>query len=122
MLQHFIAKVHEKLFIKPSPRVLVCVPCRSTQVERRAIRESVLGAGARDVKLIEEPMAAAIGAGLPVEEASGNMVVDMSTTILPLASSTGSPAPMAAAIGSSINLTSLAPAPRTDSLIALLST
>ncbi len=77
MLQHFIAKVHEKLFIKPSPRVLVCVPCRSTQVERRAIRESVLGAGARDVKLIEEPMAAAIGAGLPVEEASGNMVVDI---------------------------------------------
>ena len=77
MLQHFIAKVHEQRFIKPSPRVLVCVPCRSTQVERRAIRESVLGAGARDVKLIEEPMAAAIGAGLPVEEASGSMVVDI---------------------------------------------
>ena len=77
MLQHFIAKVHEQRFIKPSPRVLVCVPCRSTQVERRAIRESVLGAGARDVKFIEEPMAAAIGAGLPVEEASGNMVVDI---------------------------------------------
>ena len=71
MLQHFIATVHEQRFIKPSPRILVCVPCRSTQVERRAIRESVLGAGARDVKLIEEPMAAAIGAGLPVEEASG---------------------------------------------------
>lgn len=77
MLQHFIAKVHEQRFIKPSPRVLVCVPCRSTQVERRAIRESVLGAGARDVKLIEEPMAAAIGAGLPVEEAVGSMVVDI---------------------------------------------
>ena len=77
MLQHFIAQVHEQRWIKPSPRVLVCVPCRSTQVERRAIRESVLGAGARDVKLIEEPMAAAIGAGLPVEEASGNMVVDI---------------------------------------------
>ena len=77
MLQHFIAKVHEKLFIKPSPRVLVCVPCRSTQVERRAIRESVLGAGARDVKLIEEPMAAAIGAGLPISEATGSMVVDI---------------------------------------------
>jgi len=77
MLQHFIAKVHEKLFIKPSPRVLVCVPCRSTQVERRAIRESVLGAGARDVKLIEEPMAAAIGAGLPVTEPTGSMVVDI---------------------------------------------
>ena len=56
MLQHFISKVHEQRFIKPSPRVLVCVPCRSTQVERRAIRESVLGAGARDVKLIEEPI------------------------------------------------------------------
>ena len=64
MLQHFITKVHEQRFIKPSPRVLVCVPCRSTQVERRAIRESVLGAGARDVKLIEEPMAAALGAWL----------------------------------------------------------
>ena len=76
MLQHFIAKVHEQRFIKPSPRVLVCVPCRSTQVERRAIRESVLGAGARDVKLIEEPMAAAIGAGLPVEEAVGEQARD----------------------------------------------
>ena len=49
MLQHFIAKVHEQRFIKPSPRVLVCVPCRSTQVERRAIRESVLGAGASGI-------------------------------------------------------------------------
>lgn len=78
MLQHFIHKVHEsKLFLSPSPRVLVCVPCGSTQVERRAIRESALGAGARDVYLIEEPMAAAIGAGLPVEKASGSMVVDV---------------------------------------------
>ena len=77
MLQHFIAKVHEKLFIKPSPRVLVCVPCRSTQVERRAIRESVLGAGARDVKLIEEPMAAAIGIGIDVSKPVGNMIVDV---------------------------------------------
>jgi len=78
MLQHFIHKVHEsKLFLRPSPRVLVCVPCGSTQVERRAIRESALGAGARDVYLIEEPMAAAIGAGLPVEKASGSMVVDV---------------------------------------------
>jgi rod shape-determining protein MreB len=57
--------------------VLVCVPCKSTQVERRAIRESAYGAGARDVRLIEEPMAAAIGAGLSVEEASGSMVVDI---------------------------------------------
>lgn len=77
MLQHFIAKVHRHSFIRPSPRVLVCVPCMSTQVERRAIRESAYGAGARDVRLIEEPMAAAIGAGLSVEEASGSMVVDV---------------------------------------------
>ena len=49
MLQHFINKVHENSFIQPSPRVLVCVPCKSTKVERRAIRESVLGAGAREV-------------------------------------------------------------------------
>ena len=77
MLQHFIHKVHENKFLRPSPRVLVCVPCGSTQVERRAIRESAAGAGARDVYLIEEPMAAAIGAGLPVSEASGSMVLDI---------------------------------------------
>ena len=77
MLQHFIARVHESRFIRPSPRVLVCVPCMSTQVERRAIRESALSAGAREVRLIEEPMAAAIGAGLDVEEATGCMVVDV---------------------------------------------
>lgn len=77
MLQHFIHKVHENKVFRPSPRVLVCVPCGSTQVERRAIRESALGAGAREVYLIDEPMAAAIGAGLPVEEASGSMVVDI---------------------------------------------
>ncbi len=77
MLQHFISKVHENNFIKPSPRVLICVPCKSTQVERRAIRESALGAGAREVHLIDEPMAAAIGAGLPVEEANGSMVIDI---------------------------------------------
>lgn len=77
MLQHFINKVHVNNFLKPSPRVLICVPCGSTQVERRAIRESALGAGAREVFLLEEPMAAAIGAGLPVEEANGSMVVDI---------------------------------------------
>ena len=77
MLQHFIRKVHQSTFLTPSPRVLVCVPCMSTQVERRAIRESAEGAGAREVFLIEEPMAAAIGAGLPVEEAQGSMVVDI---------------------------------------------
>ena len=74
MLKHFVQRVHDDSFVRPSPRVLVCVPCQSTQVERRAIRESVLKAGAREVRLIEEPMAAAIGAGLPVEEASGSMV------------------------------------------------
>ncbi|WP_101757621.1 rod shape-determining protein [Oceanicoccus sp. KOV_DT_Chl] len=77
MLQHFISKVHQNSFIRPSPRVLICVPCKSTQVERRAIRESALSAGAREVRLIEEPMAAAIGAGLSVEEATGSMVVDI---------------------------------------------
>lgn len=77
MLQFFIHKVHENKLFLPSPRVLVSVPCGSTQVERRAIRESALGAGARQVFLIEEPMAAAIGAGLPVEEPSGSMVVDI---------------------------------------------
>ena len=77
MLQHFIKQVHDNNYFRPSPRVLVCVPCGSTQVERRAIKESALGAGAREVYLIEEPMAAAIGAGLPVSEATGSMVVDI---------------------------------------------
>ncbi len=77
MLQHFIKQVHRSRFLRPSPRVLVCVPCGSTQVERRAIKESAEGAGARDVFLIEEPMAAAIGAGLPVHEARGSMVLDV---------------------------------------------
>jgi rod shape-determining protein MreB len=77
MLQHFIKQVHDNNYFRPSPRVLVCVPCGSTQVERRAIKESALGAGAREVYLIDEPMAAAIGAGLPVSEATGSMVVDI---------------------------------------------
>ena len=77
MLKHFIKKAHKSRFLRPSPRVLVCVPAGSTQVERRAIKESAEEAGARDVYLIEEPMAAAIGAGLPVSEASGSMVVDI---------------------------------------------
>ena len=70
-------QVHSNSFMRPSPRVLVCVPVGATQVERRAIRESAQGAGAREVFLIEEPMAAAIGAGLPVSEATGSMVVDI---------------------------------------------
>jgi rod shape-determining protein MreB and related proteins len=77
MLKQFIKMVHPRGILKPSPRIIICVPCGSTQVERRAIRESALGAGASDVYLIEEPMAAAIGAGLPVSEASGSMVVDI---------------------------------------------
>ncbi len=77
MLQHFIRKAHKSTFFTPSPRVLVCVPCASTQVERRAIKESALGAGARQVYLIEEPLAAAIGAGISVNEAFGSMVVDI---------------------------------------------
>jgi rod shape-determining protein MreB len=77
MLQHFIRKVHDNSWMRPSPRVLICVPCGSTQVERRAIKESAYGAGAREVFLIEEPMAAAVGSGMPVGEARGSMVVDI---------------------------------------------
>ncbi len=77
MLQYFINQVHTNSFIRPSPRVLVCVPVGATQVERRAIKESAFGAGAREVYLIDEPMAAAIGANLPVSEATGSMIVDI---------------------------------------------
>lgn len=76
MLQHFIKKVNEGRFMA-APRVLVSVPCKATEVEKRAIRESVLSAGAREVRIIEEPMVAAIGAGLDVEKARGSMVVDI---------------------------------------------
>jgi rod shape-determining protein MreB len=77
MLKQFIKKVHDNKLFSPSPRIIICVPCGSTQVERRAIRESAIGAGAGQVYLIEEPMAAAIGADLPVAEATGSMVVDV---------------------------------------------
>ena len=77
MLKQFIKRVHESRLFSPSPRIVICVPSGSTQVERRAIRESALGAGASQVYLIEEPMAAAIGAGLPVGEARGSMVIDV---------------------------------------------
>jgi rod shape-determining protein MreB len=77
MLKYFIRKVHKSRFLRPSPRVLICVPCGSTQVERRAIKESAEEAGAREVFLIEEPMAAAIGAGIPIHEARGSMVIDI---------------------------------------------
>src|ERR1700738_5648178 len=77
MLQYFINKVHGNRFLRPSPRVLVCVPYGSTQVGRRAIKESAEGAGARTVDIVPEPMAAAVGAGLPVHEARGSMVLDI---------------------------------------------
>ncbi|SEA55276.1 rod shape-determining protein MreB [Desulfuromusa kysingii] len=76
MLRYFIRKVHNrKNLIRP--RIVICVPSGITQVEKRAVRESAESAGAREVYLIEEPMAAAIGAGLPITEASGNMIVDI---------------------------------------------
>jgi rod shape-determining protein MreB len=77
MLQYFIKKVHGNRFLQPSPRVLVCVPFGATQVEKRAIRESAEGAGARNVAIVTEPMAAAVGAGLPTGEARGSMVLDI---------------------------------------------
>ena len=77
MIKQFIKKVHDSRLLSPSPRIIICVPCGSTQVERRAIRDAALAAGASQVFLIEEPMAAAIGAGLPVAEATGSMVVDI---------------------------------------------
>ena len=76
MLRYFIQKVHNrKTFVRP--RMVICVPSGITQVERRAVRDSAENAGAREVYLIEEPMAAAIGVGLPVEEPGGSMVVDI---------------------------------------------
>jgi rod shape-determining protein MreB len=69
--------VHPRSLLTPSPRIIICVPCGSTQVERRAIKDAAEAAGATAVYLIEEPMAAGIGAGLPVSEASGSMVVDI---------------------------------------------
>lgn len=78
MIQYFIKKAFgSRSLFAPSPRILICVPCGSTQVERRAIREAALGAGASAVYLIEEPMAAAIGAGLMVSQPTGSMVVDI---------------------------------------------
>ncbi|MCL2308919.1 MAG: rod shape-determining protein [Proteobacteria bacterium] len=78
MLKEFIKKALQRRFqFAPNLRIIICVPCGSTQVERRAIRESALEAGASKVYLIEEPMAAAIGANLPISEATGSMVVDI---------------------------------------------
>jgi rod shape-determining protein MreB len=77
MLKHFIKKVNPARLFSFNPRIVICVPYGSTQVERRAIREAAYGAGASKVELIEEPMAAAIGANLPIEEPTGSMVVDI---------------------------------------------
>ena len=77
MLKSFIKKVHTPSIFTPRPRIVICVPYGSTQVERRAIKESAEAAGAKQVYLIEEPMAAALGAGLPVSEAAGSMVIDI---------------------------------------------
>ena len=76
MIKHFIKKVHKRRAFA-NPRILICVPTGSTPVERKAIQDSALAAGARRVQLIEEPIAAAIGAGLPISDATGSMVVDI---------------------------------------------
>ena len=76
MIKHFIKKVHKRSTFA-NPRILICVPTGSTPVERKAIQDSALAAGARRVQLIEEPIAAAIGAGLPISEATGSMVIDI---------------------------------------------
>jgi rod shape-determining protein MreB len=76
MLRYFIQKVHRRTFLA-KPRVVVCVPSGITGVEQRAVEEATISAGARSAYIIEEPMAAAIGAGLPVHEPTGNMVVDI---------------------------------------------
>jgi rod shape-determining protein MreB and related proteins len=75
MLRHFIGKVHNRKWIRP--RVVIAVPSGITEVEKRAVKESAAHAGAREVYLIEEPMAAAIGVGLPVQDAAGNMIIDI---------------------------------------------
>jgi len=76
MLKYFIAKSTEKMTLV-RPRIIICVPSGITEVERRAVREAAQSAGAREIFLIEEPIAAAIGAGLPITEPTGNMIVDI---------------------------------------------
>ena len=76
MMRHFINRAHNRQTLV-KPRIIICVPSGITEVEKRAVRDSALAAGAREVFLIEEPMAAAIGAGLPITEPGGNMVVDI---------------------------------------------
>ncbi|MGD0466576.1 MAG: rod shape-determining protein [Gammaproteobacteria bacterium] len=77
MLQYFIKKIYAERMFTPSTRILICVPCNASQIDCRAIRESAIGAGAKKVFLIEEPMAAAIGVGIDIEKARGSMVIDI---------------------------------------------
>src|SRR5262245_48453158 len=77
MLRYFIKKIHNRKTLSPRPRIIICVPFGITEVEKRAVKESAESAGAREVYLVEEPMAAAIGAGLPITEPTGNMIVDI---------------------------------------------
>jgi rod shape-determining protein MreB len=77
MLKHFIHKVHDRVALFPRPRVIIGIPSGVTEVEKRAVQEAAINAGARWARLVEEPMAAAIGAGLPVQEPSGSMIVDI---------------------------------------------
>ena len=81
MIKHFIKKVHQRSAFA-NPRIIICVPTGSTPVERRAIQESAHAAGARKVQLIEEPVAAAIGAGLPINEPTGSMIVDIGLSLI----------------------------------------
>ena len=77
MLRYFIQKVHDRFALFPRPRVVIGIPSGVTEVEKRAVQDAALSAGARWARLVEEPMAAAIGAGLPVNEPSGSMIVDI---------------------------------------------
>ncbi len=77
MLRHFLARVIDTHIFRVKPRVIVCVPSGITEVEKRAVRDSAIGAGAKEVLMVAEPMAAAIGVGLPVETPTGNMVIDI---------------------------------------------
>src|SRR4249920_2383579 len=77
MIKYFVRKVHDRVGMIPRPRMLIGIPSGVTEVEKRAVRDAALNAGARWARLIEEPMAAAIGAGLPVSEPSGSLIVDI---------------------------------------------
>src|SRR6266542_2474323 len=116
MLHYFIRKVHERFTIVPKPRVVIGIPSGVTEVERRAVHDAAIEAGAREAHLIEEPMAAAIGAGLPITEPAGCMIVDIGggtteVAVISLRSEAGAreahliEEPMAAAIGAGLPIT-----------------